>query len=108
MKSPRSSPGLRTSCAADPYLSLAPTIGLGIGPALPIRWCCSGHAGCAWLVVFERGLHEHHQRRALSRGALLASRMIRRFGLSRNGPLGNTGLPAVADAVAQHSEILSG
>ena len=59
----------------------------------------AGHARFAGLVVFGRGLHEHHQCRRLSRrrvAGLEADQAIRPV---RGGALGNAGLRAVAGAV---------
>ena len=88
----------RASRAADPH-SVAGADRRPRHRPLRLFAGAAGHARCAGLVVFRRGLHEHDQRRRLSRrraGRVEAHQALRAV---RHRALGNAGLRGVAGAV---------
>ena len=95
MHSPDRPLTIRASRAADPHLVAGRD---RRARHRPLRLCAgaAGHARFPALVVFGRGLHEHHQRRRLSRrraDGITADQAIRLVG---RGALGNAGLPRLA------------
>ena len=74
-------------------LSLAPTIGLGIGRFAYALVLPDMRDALGWSYSAAGFMNTINAVGYLA-GALLASRMIRRFGLAANGALGNAGLPS--------------
>ena len=79
-------------------LSLAPTVGLGIGRFAYALVLPDMRDTLVWSYSAAGFMNTINAAGYLV-GALLASRMIRRFGLARLGALGNARLRAVAGAV---------
>ena len=86
--------------------SLAPTVGLGIGRFAYALVLPDMRDSLAWSYSAAGFLNTINAAGYLA-GALLASRMIRRFGLVRFGAMGNAGLRAVIGAVRAYQAILS-
>ena len=97
-ESPRAFIALRASRAPDPH-RVAGAYHRSRHRPLRLFAGAAGHARRTWLVVFGRGVHEHHQCRRLSRrrpDGVETSETIR---IVRRGARGNAGLHRVAGAV---------
>ena len=100
---PRSFPDLSASCAADPH-SLAGADHRARHRPLCLCAGAARHARLAVVVLFRGGLHEHDQRRRLSRRRLDGIAADQALWPCAKRDLGHRGLRRVAGALRDHRQ----